>query len=124
MSVSHGRSSLAGMHRRTRIVSPADKPWPGVILALSGNLTLGPIPPSCNLMMMMTSRPCPENQLKPPMQPEVAMIYLADLKLPKIESPEFSRFPITSLPIVLILLLFIGESTIVLLSASVSYACA
>jgi hypothetical protein len=58
------------------------------------------------------------------MQPEVAMIYLADLKLPKIESPEFSRFPITSLPIVLILLLFIGEPTIVLLSASVSYACA
>ena len=41
------------------------------------------------------------------------MIYLADLKLPKIESPEFSRFPITSLPIVLILLLFIGDSTIV-----------
>jgi hypothetical protein len=52
------------------------------------------------------------------------MIYLADLKLPKIESSEFSRFPITSLPIVLILLLFIGESTIVLLSASVSYSCA
>ena len=58
------------------------------------------------------------------MQPEVAMIYLADLKWPKIESPGFSRFPVTRLPIVLILLLFISESTIVLLSASVSYPCA
>jgi hypothetical protein len=52
------------------------------------------------------------------------MIYLADLKLPKIESPECSRFPITSLPIVLNLLLFIGESIVVLLLASVSYSCA
>jgi hypothetical protein len=62
-------------------------------------------------------------ETRPPIQLEEAMVYLAELKLPKMESPEFSRFPITSLTIVLVLLLFIGESIIVLLLASVSYSC-
>ena len=37
------------------------------------------------------------------------MLYLANVKLPTFNNSEFSRFSITSLTVVLILLLFIGK---------------